>query len=299
MSNKGISKALEQEVAAAFLLGGRRYDQREFSMEFGRVGLKFLRDKIDPDKQKRFTVAFDELVGLGCLQVPLASTLYCFCKSYSGSGLSFPPYAQGISFPSDKLVEKYRESLQHAFEGIKRLEDYGIMEVLARHAKCSEPPKGRKGVLNTLRWYIDALPIWWVPRKDIVQSSASMACCMYPKIATGEYRFPQVAELLECLDYRPDPKRQKRTIDRRRGEDNCYQSLERNFRNFKNSYPVFCDQLEADLKSDHEKEENRPLEEYDRWIEQGLPAETLATLRPNYFDWEIVFPHPQRKKRKS
>ena len=46
MSEKGISKALEQEVAASVLLGERRYNHREFLMELNRVGLKFVKDKV-------------------------------------------------------------------------------------------------------------------------------------------------------------------------------------------------------------------------------------------------------------
>jgi len=297
MSKKAISKELEQEVAASILLGRRRLDLEEFSMEFRRVGLKFVRDKVDPDDQERFTVAFDELVGLGCLPETLASTLYCFCKSHLQFGWSCPPHRMAVSFPPEKEVEKYRDSLQSAFEGIKRLENYGAMEVLAKHAKC-DPPQERRGVLNVLDWYIQLLPLWWVPRKDIVQSSAPIACCMYPQVATGQFRFPQVAELLESLGYRPDPKRQKRTMDRRRGEDNCYQSLERNFRNFKEAHPTFCDQLEADLRGDHAREKKRRRDEYDHWVcEEELAVEIFRELRMNRFDWKTVFPRPFAKPR--
>ena len=299
MSKKAILKALEQDVAASFLLGTRRYDHREFLMELNRVGLKFVRDKVDPgDDQQRFTTAFDKLVGLGCLPKTLASTLYCFCKSYAPrEWTSIPPYGVGISFPPDKAIRKVREGLKSAFGGIRLVDGYGIMEVLARHSRCSDPPEGRKQVLAVLRWYIDSLPLWWVPRKDIVQSSAPIACCVYPKIATGEFRFAQVAKLLECLGYNPDPKRQTKSKEPKDVSDLCDASLERNFRNFRNAYPVFCDQLQADLKSDHELEENRRVEEFDYWVvEKDIPLSVFDQLRPNQIDWKIVFSPPERKR---
>jgi hypothetical protein len=295
MSKKGISKALEQEVAASFLLGARRYDHREFLMELNRVGLKFIKDKVDWKNYKRFPAAFDKLVGLGCLPETLASTLYCFCKSYVVRNPRIPPYGLGISFPPDEAIRKFRESLKSTFEGIRRVDDYGIMEVLARHANCSDPPEGRKQVLKVLRWYIDSLPIWWAPRKDILQSSAPIACCVYPKIATGEFQFAQVAKLLECLGYRPDPNRQKKPGYRPDVSDLCDDSLERNFRNFRKAYPIFCDQLQVDLKSNHEEEENRRREEFNSWVvEKDLPRSVFDQLRPNQFDWKIIFPGLER-----
>ena len=136
-------------------------------------------------------------------------------------------------------------------------------------------------------------------RKDIVRSSAPIACCLYPKIATGEFRFTQVAELLECLDYSPDPKRQAKPGYRPDVSDLCDVSLERNYRNFRKAYPIFYDQLQADLKSDHESEENRRIEEFDYWIgEKNIPFSVFDQPRPHRFDWEIVFPHPERKRKR-
>jgi hypothetical protein len=298
MSKEGISKALEQEVAASFLLGGRRYDHREFLMELHRVGLKFVNDKVDPDDQERFTAAFDELVGLGCLPETLASTLYCFCKSYLVREMSCPPWGTAISFPPVKKIREIRKSLQSAFEGIRRVDDCGILEILARHGKCIDPPEGRKQVLAVLRSYIDLFSFWWAPRKDIVQSSAPIACCIYARIATGEFRFPQVAKLLECLGYRPDPRRQTKSWYPPDGYDPCDQSLERNVRNFRNAHPIFCDQLQAELTSDHAREENRRIEEFDYWVvEKELPLSVFNQPRPNRYDWKIVFPRPEQKQK--
>lgn len=291
MSQREISKALEQEVAAGFLMCRKRYDHREFLMELRRVGLKFVRDKVDPDDQERFTNAFDELVGFGCLPETLASTLYIFCKSYVVRKLTVPPYGEAVAFPPDEEIKKIQANLQSAVEAIQRIDDYGILEVLARHAKCSDPPDERKQVLDVLRWYIELLPTWWAPRKDIVLSSAPIACSCYVKIATGKFRFSEVGVLLQCLGYRPDLKRQMRSRDIPDESDPCDQSLERNFRNFRNAYPIFCDQLQADLKSDHEKEENRRIEEFDYWVvEKGIPLSVFDQPRPNRFDWKMVFP---------
>jgi hypothetical protein len=223
--------------------------------------------------------------------VTLASTLYFFCKSYFALGIF-----QGFSFPPDEEIRKIRDSLQSAFNGIRRVDDYGIMEVLARHAKCSDPPDGREQVLAVLRWYIDSLPFWWVPRKDIVQSSAPIVCCIYPKIATGEFRFSQVAELLECLGYRPDPKRQTKSMDPPDVSDLCDKSLERNFSNFRKAHPIFCEQLHADLENDHEREQNRRVTEFDYWVvEKEIPLSVFNQPRPNRFDWKTVFAPPERK----
>jgi hypothetical protein len=299
MSKKGISRALEQEVAASILLGTRRYDHREFVMELNRVGLKFVKDKVARRDRKCFSITFDELVGLGCLPETLASTLYCFCKSYALYGPSSPPYGQGIYFPPDEEIRKLRDCLQSASKGIRRVDDYGIPEILAKHGKCIDPPEGRKHVLAVLRWYIDSLPFWWVPRKDIVQSSAPVACCLYPKIATGEFRFTQVAKLLECLDYRPDPRRQEKSGYRPDIADLSDLSLERNFRNFRKAYPMFCDQLQADLIGDHQKEEDRRKQEFDNWIvEKGIPSSVVDKLRGNKFDWKFVFSRPEQKQRR-
>lgn len=293
MPKKALWKTVEQEVASAFLLGRRRYDTSEFFMEFGRAGLKFACDKIDPDDQEQFTMAFDDLVELGCLPKTLASTLYCFCKSSSQLGLSFPPLMQAFPFPPNKEIRNYRDTLCSAVRIIQQLDDYCVMEILAKHAKCSDPPPGRKELVRVLRWYIDSLPTWWVPRKDIVQSYAPIACCMYAKIATRKFQFPQATQLLECFGYKSDPKRQKRTKDRSPGGFSpSDKSLERNYRNFKNRYPLFCECLEADLRADHERERNRASEEFDRWDDEGLPVELLDKLRPNNFDWKTVFARP-------
>ncbi len=290
---------IEQEIAARFLLGERRYDHREFLMELGRVGLKFIRDKVDPDDQKRFAEAFDGLVGLGCRPETLAGTLYCFCKSYVGLELSSPPHGMSISFPSKQDIKKYRDALEAAARIIGRLDEYGIMAVLAKHAECGDTPNGRDNVVNVLHWYANLLPTWWAPRKDIVRSYAPIACCMYPKIATGQYQFPLVAILLECFGYKPDPKRQQKSGHRPEGYDSSDQSLERNFRNFKKAYPTFCEQLEFDLVDDHDLEERQREEAFDHWVgEHDLPIEVFDKLRPNPFDWKAVFPYPNRKSRK-
>jgi hypothetical protein len=47
------------------------------------------------------------------------------------------------------------------------------------------------------------------------------------------------------------------------------------------------------------KEENRRIEEIDHWIvEKDIPFSVFYQLRPNRFDWKIVFPHPERKRKR-
>jgi len=262
-----------------------------------RVGPKFLRDKISPTDMRRFTAAFDKLVALGCLPVTLTGTLYSFCKAYGMREPCSPPYAVSVSFPTDEEIRKTREILETAYERIRRIDDWGVMEVLTKHAKCGDPPQERKQLLPILRWYIDSLPIWWVPRKDILQSSAPIACSMYSKMVTGQFRYAQIAVLLECLGYRPNLKHQAKRGYSPDASDLCDTSLERNCRNFKTAYPIFCKQLEAELKSNHEADENPHINEFGRWVIEGdMPVSVFNELHPNHFDWSIVFPGLNPKK---
>ena len=76
-----ITQDLQQELQAEFLLCELRDARTEFKMELARVGLKFIRDNLDPRQRDLFTETFDELVWLGCRPSVLASTLYCYYKS--------------------------------------------------------------------------------------------------------------------------------------------------------------------------------------------------------------------------
>jgi len=298
MSTKGPSNMLEQQFASSFLLGEMRYDRREFKMEISRVGLKFLSDKVSPKNRERFTAAFDDLVRLGCLPETLASTLYCFCKMYSSITITIPPLGEVITFPPQSEIKKIRSDLRKAIEGINRVGDYGVIEVLARIPQLGDPPSGRDQVMTVLNWYVDALSIWSAPRKDILKSCAPTACCLYPKLATRHFQFKHVAVLLECLGYRPDPRRQMKPMYRRDISDLCDLSLERNFRNFGRAYPIFEDRLQADLKSEHQSEENRSLEVSDSWIAgRDFPPHLFSQLRPNQFDWAVVFAPPQGNRK--
>ena len=290
---------------AKFLNDRRRENQKEFSMEFERVGLKFLRDKIDPRDQKKFISSFDKLVALGCLPETLASSLYCFCKSYRKSGYLFPPYAVPASFPTRKEVKKFRSSLEDAVEVIQRLDGSDLLALW----DYRKPPEGRNQVLWVLHWYISLLPTQSsprrstdildlsYPRKDIIESYAPIPCCMYAKVATGEFRFALVSRLLECFGYKPDPKRQTQTKDISRGGYNPHDSsLERNYRNFVQAHPKFCNRLETDLKRNHKDEEERRNAEYDEWVgEKGFAPSDFDELRLNRFDWTSLFSLPQPK----
>jgi hypothetical protein len=259
---------LEHEVSNSLLLGIWEDDQWEFSMEFDRVGLKFIRDRIDLEDREQFTTAFDELVRQGCLPATLARTIYCYHKSQIDSH----------NIPTNPAIRDLEGTLQAALNGIRWLEDCDVMDVFAKHAGCGAAPRGRKEVTKVLRWYISSLAIWQVPRKDIINSYAPFACCIYPKIATGKFHFSRVYDLLECLGYKPSPKRQRNSSPHLQGYSPASDSLERNFRNFRKSYSMFCETLEMDLRGYHRTEE------------AGLPINDLnRMLRPNPFDWEAVF----------
>jgi hypothetical protein len=304
MATKAKSTHLEQEVTSAFLLGHWRYYASEFFMELRRVGMKFVRDKIDPCNVEQFTKAFDELVTLGCLPEMLACTLYVFCKSHHVDML--PPYKDYcVSFPRKKQVAKCQKDLISVVRLIEfienSVENTGVMEVLARHANCGEPPPGRKEAINILRWYIASLSLWCVPRKDILQGYAPVPCCTYAKIATGQYQFSLVDELLQSFGYRPDPKRQKRVedenpVDEDRADEAFspwYESLGRNYGNFSAQHPVFCLSLEAELKAEHKREQDRRSAAFKEWVgEKDLPCVVFDQLWPNQFDWKVVFAPP-------
>jgi hypothetical protein len=118
---------------------------------------------------------------------------------------------------------------------------------------------------------------------------------MYAKEATGEFQFRLVYRLLECFGYKPDPKRQTQTKDRPRGGYHPHDdSLERNYRNFVQAHPMFCSQLNADLKLGHEGEGDRRFAEYDKWVgEKGLAPAVFEELRLNPFKWDDVFSPPR------
>lgn len=85
MTQKTVSKELRQEIADCFLISVRRKEKLEFQMEFGRVGLKFVSDNVDPSGQDQFVTAFDELVNLKCRPKILAG------RNHSFAVLSFNP----------------------------------------------------------------------------------------------------------------------------------------------------------------------------------------------------------------
>jgi hypothetical protein len=268
---KKVSTELEQEVACSFLLSIRLRDQRDFFMERGRVGLKFIRDRIDPGDQEQFATAFDGLIELGCLPKTLAGTLYSYHSYQVTSHI----------LPMKGAIKDIEKAMRSAVIGIEWLDSCNVMEALARHANSGGPPQGRQVVLKVLHWYIESLSIWRKPRKDIIASYAPVACCMYSKIATGKFQFSLVGDLLHCFGYKPDPKRQKRAERRTIGYTPCDTSLERNFRNFKSRYPIFCERLKTELIHDHGlEEEARPIEPLDKM------------LCPNDFDWKVVFRPP-------
>src|SRR5580704_10185465 len=66
MEKKTKTRDLAADIECYLLKDWYMYYRREFLIECERVGLKFMRDLIDPDDQEGFTKAFDDLVALGC-----------------------------------------------------------------------------------------------------------------------------------------------------------------------------------------------------------------------------------------
>ena len=311
---KRAPKAL-QEIANSFFWG-RVLDYRSaFNEVYSRGGLQFVRDKVKPQDQKLFATTFDKLVELGCLPSMLARTIFNYCQ--------LQKLTSEFSFPSINVIRKYKQTLVEAVDIIGKLDDYSVIEVMARHAgigKLAEKrfadrefpderdygpclPSGvpidpdqyrdspeqerelerdytpdRLKLIDGLEWHIRALPQWQAPRKDIVWSYAPTACILYSEIATDNFQFPLVAQLLECLGYEPNPERQKQTEDQPRGEeaDSFADSIRRNFNNFNYKYPIVCKSLRAHLVDGHDFYEERLKEKVDRWIEGGVSAETVS-----------------------
>jgi hypothetical protein len=277
----------QEEITAQFLLAWKRQDAHEFSMEFDRVGPKFIRDRIDPDDQREFIAAFDELVALGCVPKTLATTLFCFCKSYLRTDWSslIPPYADEFAFPSKEARRGYEKTLRKAAAIAQQMESD---VTLAKHVGHTFPEFRTVDLSGLLHRYADLLSAWYPPRKDIVRSYAWALPCLYSKVATRKFQFSLVAQLLEAFGYMPALNRQHRRRDRSRGGyEPPDQSLERNVRNFIDQHPLACKRLEMDLSHDEEKEESRRREELDRWAERDLPMALRDELDP--LRWSSVF----------
>jgi hypothetical protein len=236
------------------------------------VGLKFIRDLVDPDDQERFTHAFDELVALGCRPLPLASSLYFF---YTSRIYEFPegiptntnlvPRFLGFQLlPTTKAVKGRLRALEQSAEVIEQLNDSGVSRLLSTYVK---PPPHHDRVLDTLRWYVRMLRSWSKPRSDVIKGFGPIACCTYAQLGTRHFQFPLVSELIECFGYKPDPKHQhalrksasnvrrhrigEYDVDDELGGDPADQSLERNFRLFKTAHPNVCRELRLSLALDH------------------------------------------------
>lgn len=270
---KTTQRELRADIECCLLIDWYIHYRREFLIECERVGLKFIRDVLDPDDQERFTTSFDELVALGCRPLLLASSLYFFHNSRI---YDFPPTFRNdrklvprfLGFrllPTTKAVESRLRVLEQSAEVIEWLNDSGVSRLLSKHVE--PPPPHHDRVLDILQWYSRMLRSWSKPRSDVINGFGPVACCAYAELATGHFRYPLVSELIECLGYKPDPKRQhalrksastvsknrlsRRGIADRFEDDPADQSLERNFRLFRAAHPKIFRELRRLLASDH------------------------------------------------
>jgi hypothetical protein len=289
METKAIPQDLRAHVECRLLMDWYSYYRGEFLIECERVGLKFIRDVVDPDDHERFAHAFDELVALGCRPLPLASSLYLF---YTSGIYDFPeismtdgklvPRFAGIQMlPTTRAVKGRLRVLEQSAEVIEWLNDSWLIKLLSTYVKS--PPHCDR-VLDTLRWYVRMLRSWSKPRSDVIKGFGPIACCTYAQLGTRRFQFPLVSELIECLGYKPDPKRQHRlrkaasTANENRlggrdivevlAGDPADQSLERNFRLFKAAHSKVCRELRLSLALDHVAEH---------------------TERPEAVNWKEVF----------
>jgi hypothetical protein len=278
MEKRTSRPALEAAIESYLLANWYHYCCREFVMLCKVGGLKFIRDAVDPDDQERFATSFDELVALGCRPRVLGSALYFFHKSriYDfpeeweverfGERL-VPRYQSFMRLPDSKTVTKVRQKVEASIEAIEWLNDCGLSNILL---KCVKPPQHYGRVLGTLRWYDHVLEMFSKPRSDVTESFAPIPCCHYPKIATGQFRFSQVSDLIECFGYRPDPKHQnaRGKPESQLSYEPAFQSLERNFRNFRDGHGKTFESLRMQLTRDHASRQSE---------------------RPKRFNWSAVF----------
>jgi hypothetical protein len=291
MTKSSIPLDLAADIECYLLRDWYLYYQREFLIECERVGLKFIRDWIDPEDRERFTNAFDELTTLGCRPLLLASSLYFYERSriydfpneFPNDGQLVPRFVGFERLPSSKEIGSRMRALQEAVTVIEWLNESGVGWLLSKQV---QPPAHHDRVLETLRWYAQVLKSWSKPRSDVTRSFGPIACCMYAQLATAKFRFPLVSDLIECFGYKPDAKRQHRKAKReatrvlnrlsggdvvdRDGYEPTFESLERNFRVFKASHPRIYRELRRLLAVDHAAEHTRHPEKV-CWDEVFVP----------------------------
>jgi hypothetical protein len=294
MNEQTTTRTLAADIECDLLKNWYLHYRGEFLIECERVGLKFIRDSVAPDDQERFTKAFDELAELGCRPLLLASLLYFFQKSgiydfpltFSNDGKLVPRFLGFELLPTTKVVKSRLRTLEQAAEVIEWLNDSRVSWFLSKNLK---PPPHHDRVVEILRWYGDALKSWSKPRGDVIRSFGPIACCVYTQLSTKHFQFPVVSELIECLGYKPDPKRQHRKRKREStaigdqqrshdpandlSDDAADQSLERNFRIFRAAHPKIYRELRLLLARDHVADH---------------------TKRPDAINWEEVFAPPSK-----
>jgi hypothetical protein len=221
--------------------------------------------KLRPNDPVYFRELFHDLFELGCAPITLASTIFYFYRDYPTASR---PHARYFAFPSSKEIAKHKKSLSQAIATIQEINNYyPILETLAdqqdwlglRPADEDEvgevvDERPRDEIITGLEWYKTLLSSWNVPRKDIILSCAPLYCCIYTEVATGQMQFPFVSELLGCLGYRPNPKKQWALKENPQGHDSSADSLERNYKNFAATYPIVCGWLKKYLESSHKWE---------------------------------------------
>jgi hypothetical protein len=289
METTTLPQDLRAHVECCLLMDWYSHYRGEFLIECERVGLKFIRDAVDPDDHERFSQAFDELVALGCRPVLLASSLYFFHTSriYDFPAISMtdaklvPRFVGFQMLPTTRAVKGRLWALEQSAEVIEWLNDSGIIKLLSTYVKS---PPHHERVLDALQWYVRVLRSWSKPRSDVIRGFGPIACCAYAQLGTRHFQFPLISQLIECLGCKPDPKHQhalrKSAANVRRHRlaesdisdelagDPADQSLERNFRLFKAAHPKVCRELRLSLVLDHVAEH---------------------TERPEAVNWKEVF----------
>jgi hypothetical protein len=292
MEKKTTTRDLTADIECYLLKTWYLHYRGEFLTECERVGLKFMRDLVDPDDQERFTKAFDDLVALGCRPLLLASTLYCFRSSriydfpdcFPNDGKLVPRFLGFERMPTSKEAKRYMRILDEAAEVIEWLRYLGVDRLLSSHVK---PPLHHDRVPEILRGYGYVLKNWSRPRSDVTRSFGPIACCIYAELATKHFQFPLVSELVECFGYKPDPKRQHakgkyklpelgdqqsryEIAEELANDDPADQSLERNYRIFRAGHPKIYRELRLLIALDHEAEHTESPEAIN-WKEVFAP----------------------------
>jgi hypothetical protein len=236
----GLSEEERSVVELHFVLERREADARRFE----RVGESFIDGHLIHTRARDFNSAVVELERLGCLHEVLFRCLYRW-HIYEENKPKMPKAEH-----KDSLVASVKD-VAARIKNFEEAEAVGavpfIRTIIRKNFGCrirTDSNDFSKKLISMLTWYADRLEAnWWRPDKSLIQSSARLACILYPYIATGDYQYGLVANLLNSFENRTDDTK---------GKLNSVRSLKLDRENFEKSRPMLYDVLEKQLRDEHD-----------------------------------------------